>query len=423
MKIGQFAAKHDTSIDTIRHYMSMGLLFPEKNGVQYDFDEACSDDYVQVTELKKIGFTLSEIQLLILYRRIGKLTAYDQRSTYKSYFEKKYRQVEADIQKLVEMKSHLRTIIDDMKNRLEVDQPSPYTPSGLTLDSIKLLSCPSCHEPYEITDGAIQMGLLVNATLTCPCRQALYVKEGIVYTGENIALEKALGDEFDLSHYSEHYIDEYINTTHIDYLRKLHAGLSWSARHMSKEDLRGKIILEPGCGHGYFMRHMIDLFPDSSTYIAVDRNPVKLKWLKQIIERNPPKCKVLFLFGDFASLPIKEASVDMLLDISGSSNYAFEHPDFLLDGLDYLLKSSAKLHGYYILFDNFAPHSKIPPALREGFKRSSIQSHLARLGYQCEEDFLSEPVEKGGPLEDYFVDGEWVRTYLYCGVKSGSSPL
>lgn len=37
MKIGTLAKKFNVSIDTIRYYISIGLLIPEKNGVQFDF--------------------------------------------------------------------------------------------------------------------------------------------------------------------------------------------------------------------------------------------------------------------------------------------------------------------------------------------------------------------------------------------------
>ena len=417
MKIGPFAAKHQTSIDTIRHYMSLGLLFPEKNGVQYDFDENCSKDYAQIVELKKIGFTLSEIQQLILYRRIGKLTEYDQRSTYLSFFEKKKAHIEEDIQKLVEMKMQLSAAIDEMTLKQKDVQQRPEATLGLALKSLELLACPFCHTSYSISEGAIQKGVLVDARLSCRCDHELHVMEGIVYTREVILQNSTPLDFGSIEQYSENYIDEYINTTHIDYLKKLHAGLTWSSRHISTASLEGKVALELGSGHGYFMRHMMDWFPENSTYIAVDHNPVKLKWLKKILERHHPKCNILFLCADFKQLPLKHRCVDALLDISGSSNYAFDHTDFLLHRVDPLLKENATLHGYYILFDNFVKHSKISLAYREGFKLNKIKSELSLLGYVCTDELLTEPVEKGGPLEDYFVEGECVRTYLYTGYK------
>ncbi len=418
MKIGQFATKHNTSIDTIRHYMSLGLLIPEKDNAQYDFDENCSHDFHEITELKKIGFTLNEIQQLILYRRIGKLTAYDQRITYTSFFEKKNEQIDHEIEKLNDMKLNLNRALDEMKVKLDQDKTVEIDSIGVHLSSLDLFVCPVCHEPFEITEGSIQKGILVNATLTCPCDYKLQIIDGIIYTpdvanGENHSIEST-----DLSQYSEHYIDEYINTTHMDYLKKLHAGLSWSLRHVSSESLDGVVALELGSGHGYFMRHMLDRFPVNSTYIAVDHDPIKTMWLKKIIERSHPKCKIIFLCSDFVSMPLKEGTIDVLLDISGSSNFAFDQPEFLLELVDPLLKRNVLLHGYYILFENFVSKSKIPLSLRDGFKIKQIKSHLKALDYVCTDDFLSEPVEKGGPLEDYFVEGESVRTYLYSGKKT-----
>jgi tRNA G46 methylase TrmB len=97
-----------------------------------------------------------------------------------------------------------------------------------------------------------------------------------------------------LAQYSENYIDEYINTTHYSYLKKLLEGLSWSSRHILPETLEHTIALELGSGHGYFLRHMLNHFPESSTYIAVDHNPVKTLWLKEIIERSHPKAILYF---------------------------------------------------------------------------------------------------------------------------------
>ncbi len=418
MRIGQFAVQNNTSIDTIRHYMSLGLLVPEKHNTQYEFDENCTRDFREISQLKKIGFRLSEIQQLILFRRIGKLTDYDKRITYTSFFEKKKALIELEIDKLNEMKINLNKALIEMRSKLDQDQISKSETIGIALNSLELFACPVCHGSFEITEGSIQHGILINATLTCQCEYQMHIHNGIVFTSDQIVDEYENIKNSNLNEYSENYIDEYINTTHIDYLKKLYAGLQWSSRHISSDDLNHAIALELGSGYGFFMRHMLDRFPESSTYIAVDHNPVKIMWLKKIIERSQPKCKVIFVCADFIKLPLKASSVDLLLDVSGSSNYSFEHPEFLLDKIDYLLKNNVRIHGYYILFENFVSQSKIPVSLRDGFNIQHIKSHLKDLQYKCIEDFVSEPVKKGGPLEDYFVDGERVRTYLYSGVKS-----
>ncbi|MBV1758752.1 MAG: MerR family transcriptional regulator [Dethiosulfatibacter sp.] len=417
MRIGQFAAQNNTSIDTIRHYMSLGLLVPEKHNAQFDFDENCTDDFQEIVELKKIGFSLSEIQQLMLYRRIGKLTEYDRRMTYTTFFEKKKALIDTEIEKLHEMKRNLNKELEVLQVKHDVDKDSNNETIGIALSSLELFACPFCHGSFEIIEGSIQHGILNDATLACSCDYQIRIADGIVFTPEIIGKYEKVKST-DLSQYSEHYIDEYINTTHIDYLKKLYAGLQWATRHIESVPLDNAIALELGSGHGYYMRHMLDRFSDSSTYIAVDHDPVKIMWLKKIIERSHPKCKVIFICADFKQMPLRSGSVDTLLDVSGSSNYSFEHPEFLLYEINHLLKNNARILGFYILFENFVSQSKVPVSLRKGFQIQHIKSHLKDLQFICIDDYLSEPVDKGGPLEDYFVDGERVRTYLYSGVKS-----
>ncbi|MBN2286879.1 MAG: MerR family transcriptional regulator [Tissierellales bacterium] len=417
MKIGQFARKNNTSIDTIRHYISLGLLMPEKRKAQYEFDENCTRDFQEILQLKQIGFTLSEIQQLILYRRIGKLTEYDTRMTYTSFFKNKKKHIECEINKLNEMKGKLDRALEEMQMKQNQNQNSNENRIGISLNSLELFSCPLCHDSFKIVEGSIKEDVLMNATLKCSCDYQIRIIDGIVFTPELIGEYENVKDA-NISEYSESYIDDYINTTHLDYLNKLLSGLQWASRHISSVSLDESVVLELGSGQGYYLRHMLDRFPESCTYIAVDHNPIKMMWLKKIIERSRPRCKILFVCADFTKLPIKPCSIDVLFDISGSSNYSFTHTEFLLYEIDYLLKQKTYLLGYYILFENFVSNSKIPALFRPGFRLQQIQSHLKTLQYACMDELISEPVEKGGPLEDYFVEGERVRTYFFSGMKS-----
>jgi DNA-binding transcriptional MerR regulator len=408
MKIGAFAKHNQTSIDTIRHYMTLELLIPEKVGAQYLFDATCQSDFDEICQLKAIGFTLAEVQSLMLFRRIGKLTGFDKRVTYKSYFENKLNTVEDELQRLNHIKSELeKTLVD-----AGAIEDEPIRTLGVPMDSLKYVHCTKCDTPLQLLDGKIENGDLMTGTMACSCGSSLSIKDGILY-GEGI--DEAV---VDTKRESEQYIDQYIKTTDSAYLKKIYKELEWSKRHASSSGVENSVILELGTGHGFFMRHFIGEFHGSNLYIAVDHDAKVLLWLKQVIERSHPKCKVLFLCADFEKLPLKPESVDLLLDISGASNYAFDHSDkFLLDTIDPLTKPDTILHAYYILFEKFSKHTKIDDGSKKWFKLDTITESLKQLKYIKTDDYISDSVEKGGPLEDYFVPGESVYTYLYYGQK------
>lgn len=64
MKIGKFGEVNNISIDTIRHYMDLSLIIPEKEDTI--FDEYCQTDLELIIYYKDLGFSLNEIKELFL---------------------------------------------------------------------------------------------------------------------------------------------------------------------------------------------------------------------------------------------------------------------------------------------------------------------------------------------------------------------
>lgn len=65
--IKQFAAKYYLSQDTIRYYEKEGLLSPKRleNGYRF-YDASCERNIKFIQVMKKIGFSLQEIKLLLI---------------------------------------------------------------------------------------------------------------------------------------------------------------------------------------------------------------------------------------------------------------------------------------------------------------------------------------------------------------------
>lgn len=65
MSIGELAAAADVSTRTIRHYELIGLVPVVKHGSTRNFEPAVVSQILLINKLKKLGFGLSEIGILL----------------------------------------------------------------------------------------------------------------------------------------------------------------------------------------------------------------------------------------------------------------------------------------------------------------------------------------------------------------------
>ena len=77
-----------------------------------------------------------------------------------------------------------------------------------------------------------------------------------------------------------------------------------------------KTILDIGCGEGFYSRKLQERHPDK-TFYAFDISKDSV----QIAAKSEPNWVVNWFVGDLARLPIKDASMDILLDIFSPANY------------------------------------------------------------------------------------------------------
>ena len=77
-----------------------------------------------------------------------------------------------------------------------------------------------------------------------------------------------------------------------------------------------KTILDIGCGEGFYSRKLQERHPDK-TFYAFDISKDSV----QIAAKSEANWAVNWFVGDLARLPIKDASMDILLDIFSPANY------------------------------------------------------------------------------------------------------
>src|SRR5476649_1302300 len=107
MKIGAFSKKNNITLDTIRHYIDIGLLVPNKNGKQYDFDERCQQDLEEIIDFKSLGFSLNEIKTIFFFKKFASIDRNEKKEYYKGIFKRKYNDISMEIEKLVDIKNRI----------------------------------------------------------------------------------------------------------------------------------------------------------------------------------------------------------------------------------------------------------------------------------------------------------------------------
>lgn len=220
-----------------------------------------------------------------------------------------------------------------------------------------------------LSKGSITSNQVIYGELSCSCGETYRIEDGILIAGDERknSWEKVINN----------YLREYINKTNPDYLNNVYRSMAWGAKKLRSGALQGKILLEPGSGSGFFLRNLYNHLPENYLYIAVD----------------------------------------VLIDASGTSNYSFEHDEFLLRLIDNHIKEDAILIGSYILFKNFGTNTLIEERYRKNFIIEQIKSNISSLKYKLLDDVTSDYVEQGGKYEDYFKKGEKVYTYIFYGKR------
>ena len=392
MKIGVFSESNQVSIDTVRHYMELGLIIPEKKGGQYFFDQRCQQDLADVIYFKGLGFTLKEIQSIFSFKRLGRLTPYQQDQYYRAIFLDKQEQLKQDLARLSMTEQRLQKKIEEL-SKLNNQEASKM---GIRIDLLGLFRCCNCAGKLILAEGAVEDNQLLNGIFQCSCGMEYVIDDGILmvdrFTGEGVEQP-------------EHIID-YINTTSDEYLDKLYQGLEWTYKKLDFNSLTGKVLLELGSGFGYFLRHIYQDIPPDTIYLAVDHDLKKQRFLKRILEGTGLHRQIIFICSDFRKVPISEQVVDILIDFSGSSNYSFEHEEFLLEVIERYTKNDTMLIGSYILFKKFVENSFIPAKERKNFQLDFIKGKIQELNYKIIEQWISNAVRTGGRYENYFQEGE-----------------
>ncbi|ERJ13887.1 MerR family transcriptional regulator [Haloplasma contractile] len=404
MKIGEFAKRNEISKDTIRHYIDLGLLFPLKNGSHYSFDEKSEQELNDIITFKSMGFTLQEIKNIFDFKRIDNLSHAQATDYYNQFFKTKYKEIENEIKTLHHTKKQLKEKIDELSNY----KPKEYHKIGVDVSVLPKLSCPDCKRSLSLNSGNIINNQILEGELVCSsCKKVYTISDGIL-CGKNLVEYPSV---------KEDHIVDYIRETPSNYINHIYKGRVWFERNVDFKLFNDSTILELGVGFGYFLRIIYNDLPDSAIYFAVDHNIGMLRYLKKLLERVNVKKNIVFVCTDFLEIPLQDHTVDTIIDFAGSSNYAFNNKQFLLEEVKNLFKEDVSLIGSYLMFNKFKRDTQISPGHRHNFIKKQVREQIERLKFKVVSDISSDIQTEGGKYETYIQEGEEVFSYFMYGIR------
>lgn len=344
-----------------------------------------------------------------MFKGFGKLTPYEEDEYYKAFFVNKENGIKEKIKELQEMEKRLGEEINKLSEKPLISSQK----IGIDIKALNLFKCIDCKSSMGLSQGNIINNQIINGVLKCGCGREYYIEDGIL-------IVKNQGSTFTANYkYDSNHIREYVNFTDISYLDNLYKGLEWANKKINFNDFKGKTLLELGSGLGFFLRTIYNELPEDCVYIAVDHDIERHLFLKNVFEKANFKKNIIFICSDFLQIPIGDHTIDVVLDCSGTSNYSFDHEEFLLDSIDRYVKKDAALIGTFLLFKNFSVESHIEDKFRKNFQLKTIKDKLKELKYNTINEKTSDYMDKGGKYESYFVEGEKIFTYIFMGKRLG----
>lgn len=384
MKIGEFSKKYNLTIDTVRHYMHIGILTPMKIGGHYHFDTNTEEQGDMIHKLKSLGFKLSEIREILLYKIYTQINYENENEFHHDLMKKKYNEIKIE-------KDKLSSILDELEKEIErLDTPTvDQEVYGLPMVAIDLLQCPKCQGELVLDASSIIKGDIITGELTCKCNYVLTIYDGIV-TDESSYISEDTLDHLELM--------RYIDSTPLNYMLESKKSINWLTEFYVSKDNDHKVLLDVGTGFGLFARSILSSQQSNNIIICNDIDKSNLKFVKRILERCQIKQKVVFLACDLKSLPIKNNCIDVLSSI-GTSILIQDMNKSLMDYMHKHMKEISELYLLESFYTKIDPDNKWVLKLRDELKKDKIDHHYERYKYIKKSEYVSKPLVNGGNYE------------------------
>lgn len=314
MKIGEISKLSGLSVETIRYYISLGLLNPVRRKKQYHFSMDDWNDLQRIQALKEMRFSLKDIETVIRFGRTSNWVEPEIWKEYKSILQLQRQTLQMEQQSIQQSIQRIAQELDKVSRHSEA---TDHAPSGIPLKALSLLTCPRCGKPLHIEQAYLSCSYIMDGNILCTCGYYAKIEHGILKT------ENRYTGSYDSPDLGRQLYSSLSN----ELLKAYQHCCAVTTEELNRINLRGKSVLE-SCINGYF--YLYNHFPQLRTdclYIVTDKYPEMLYMYKKLIERLDLKLDILYIADDSAELPLAEQSIDVCVDFFSCTEWSLYKQD------------------------------------------------------------------------------------------------
>lgn len=411
MKIGDFSRSVGVSVDTIRYYISLGLLIPNSQGAQLSFGIREQNDMEIILKMKHLYFSLHEIHEYLDIHRMNNMVEEESLTDVK-------RLLAGKLEELKKKRAELQFAENEIADLLgKIGKPDcEKLRTGAPLFSLSLLSCPHCGRSFTLTDAVLDHRYIYQGRLQCACGCEMQIQEGIIQTGN---VYKGDYDRPDLQRRIYYDINENLAT----HLQKCS---DYIVSRMKGRAIKGKVVLE-GHINGYFFLYtnLKALGPDC-LYILIDKYPEVLKMYKSNLEQLHLERNILYIADASTTPPLKKGSVDLLISFTGDNEHSLYFRSSYIADCEPYLSPSAHVLGAKLEYDSRALSLKrlrqsYPEGNGNGYCRGMTCNAYEKLGFRWQEQAIGEMevIRKKFAYRNH-VDGEKLQISCFHASRDPS---
>lgn len=434
MKIGEFAKKHDVAASAVRFYIELGLLIPRKNGSQHVFTSADDAEMTIIKELKKLGYSLKEMQ-----KYISTVRLYQENDSAlneslitlltdkEDALLKQKEEIETYICRIHDKAASLQQNTTKSKAEQNDVASAPYVTMPITF--IPMLQCPYCGKSLQMKNAEIIDNGIKTAALSCSCGYNAEIRNGMLFTGTLYDYETDsdfnrwfFGVHREAPTYEDIFFESSSHSTP-ELMILQHKALLYLQEHIRQMNPHRHTIIVPDIAcHQLYKLHNEPYIKESLILVITFSHSSVVPIQKYL---NGLDLNILYVINQDGNLPFKKETADAVIDYTGILNFSFFNSTSFLELFSPYIKPGAELLAFTECYETNAKSLDI---IRKNYKFSDpsimtwkgLKNSLTQCGFELTEKVILGSCGTPGEYWEYHHPDDKRHAICYKAKKSKS---